>query len=178
MPKILLPLADGFEDIEAAAVIDVLRRAGTQVVTCGTLGNIVLSKSGVRWHADERLIDLEDFAKFDGIVLIGGPGVENLSRSDKLMRVVEGFGKQGKLLAALSHSPSILVKLGLLKDRRATIFPGLEKHLEMPRSGPVVVDGNIITGTGPGAAISFALKIVEQLYGRPKAAQIKEELVA
>lgn len=179
MPKILVPLADGFEDIEAIAVIDILRRAGIEVVTAGAMGNIVTSRSKLRIHTDERLIDLDDFSKYDGVVLPGGSmGVEILSRNDRILRLVENFVKTGKLVGAICAAPSILAKLGLLKDRRATIHPGMEKLLDKPRGEPVVADGNVITSQAPGTAIAFALKLVEYLLGKQTAARLKSEVVA
>lgn len=179
MTKILVPLADGFEDIEAIAVIDVLRRAGVDVVTAGAIGNIVTSRSKVRVHVEERLIDLDDFSKYDGIVLPGGSmGVELLSKNERLLKLIENFAKNGKLVGAICAAPSILVKLGLLKDRRATIHPGMEKLLDKPRGDIVVADGNIITSQAPGTAIPFALKLVEYLLGKQTAARIKSEIVA
>lgn len=179
MPKVLIPLADGFEEIEAFAVVDILRRAGIEVVTAGIGGIIVNSSHGVRVNSDTRLIDMEDFRSFDGIVLPGGsPGYENLLRNERVLRIVDSFAKQGKFIGAICGSPMILVKLGLLKEKKATIAPGLIKHLDKPRGDAVVVDGNIVTSQGPGTAVAFALKIVEQLMGKAKAMQIKQHIVA
>lgn len=178
MPKILIPLADGFEDIEAIAVIDVLRRAGIEVVTAGATGNFVVSASRIRMSTDSRIIDM-DTSKFDGIVLPGGSaGVENLGRNETLMRLVEDYAKTGKLVAAICMAPSLLAKRGILKDKKATAYPGLERGFDKPRADRVVVDENIITSQGPGTAVEFALKIVEQMLGKPKALQIKQQLVA
>ena len=175
----MVPLADGFEEIEALAVVDILRRAGIEVVTAGAIGNIVTSSHGVRVYADERLIDLERFGKFDGVVLPGGsPGYENLMKNEKVLKIVEAFAKHGRLVGAICGAPTILAKLGLLKDKRATAHPAVIRQLDMPRAGPVVVDGNIITSQGPGTAITFALRLVEHLLGKQKALQVKEHLVA
>lgn len=177
MGKILVPLAEGFEEIEAFAIVDVLRRAGLDVVVAGTPGNLVLGAHGVRVNTDARLIDVEE-SKLDSIVLPGGPGTDNLIRDERLLKMVDSFARKGKLVAAICAAPSILAKLGLLKDRKATIFPGMEKLLDRPRSDPVVVDGNIITSQGPGTAIAFSLKIVEHLLGKDKAVKLKQQLVA
>ncbi len=176
--KVLVPLAEGFEEIEAASIIDVLRRAGIEVTTAGLPGNIITGGHNIRIHADIRLIDT-DIEKFDGIVLPGGsPGYENLMRSETVLRTVDNFAKSGKLVGAICGAPLVLAKLGLLKERKATIFPGLEKELGRPRDDAVVVDGNIITSKGPGTAIVFALKLVEQLAGKDKALKLKQQLVA
>lgn len=176
MPKILIPIAEGFEEIEAFAVVDILRRAGVEAVTAGIPGNLITGAHKIRVNADVRLIDIET-EKFDGIVLPGGAGYENLMRNERVLKITEDFAKKGKLVAAICAAPLILAKLGLLKDKKATIYPGFEKHLDRPRADAVVVDGNIITSQGPGTAIAFALKIVEQLCGREKALQTKQQIV-
>jgi len=154
-----------------------LRRAGIFVVTAGYPGNIVMSKNKIRVFSDERIIDMEDFSKFDGIVLSGGAqSVDSFIRNERMLKIIDYFGKQGKFIAAISTAPLILVKLGLLKDKKATILSGLEKHLDSPRQGPVVVDGNIVTSPAPGNALDFAIKIVEELLGRQKALKLKEEI--
>lgn len=175
--KVLVTLADGFEEIEAFAVVDVLRRAGIEVIAAGVGGNIVTGAHKIRVNADARLLDIQP-ENFSGIVLPGGPGTENLMRSERVLKIVDDFAKQGKLVAAICAAPLILARLGLLKERKATIYPGLEKELGKPRSEAVVVDGNIITSQGPGTAVAFALRIVEQLMGKPKALQIKQDIVA
>lgn len=176
--KILVPLVDGFEEIEMAAVVDILRRAGIEVTTAGLGGNIVTGAHNIRVSADARLMDINADA-FSGIALPGGsPGTENLMRSERVLKITDDFAKQGKLVAAICAAPRILAKLGLLKERRATVYPGYEKELGKPRNDPVVADGNIITSQGPGTATVFALKIVEQLAGKPKALQIKQDIVA
>ena len=176
--KILVPLVDGFEEIEVTAVVDILRRAGIEVITAGLGGNIVTGAHNIRLNSDARLMDI-NADSFSGIVLPGGsPGTENLMRSERVTMIVDDFSKQGKLVAAICAAPRILAKLGLLKERKATIYPGYEKELGKPRNDPVVADGNIITSQGPGTAVAFALKIVEQLMGKPKALQVKQDIVA
>ncbi|HLE07082.1 MAG TPA: DJ-1 family glyoxalase III [archaeon] len=178
MPKALVLLADGFEDIEGIAAIDILRRAGITTVTAGVTGNIVLSKHGVRSHADARFIDM-DASKYDCLVIPGGTeGVDNLLRNPNIIKLARDYAESGKIVAAICMGPKVLVQAGVLKDKRATIFPGQEKLLERPRPDKVVVDGNIITSQGPGTAVEFALKIVEQLSGRMTADKIRQHIVA
>lgn len=176
MPKILVTLYEGFEEIEAMAVIDILRRAGISVTTAGMPGNIVTSGQGVRVHADVRLLDV-DPERFDGIVLPGGPGYSNLLRSASVLQLLRAFGGKGKLIGAICAAPLALHKAGLLKGKRATAYPGFEREFDMPRPSRVVVDGNIVTSQGPGTAIEFALKLVELLVSRAKALQLKEQLI-
>lgn len=177
MPKLLVPLADGFEDIEAFTIIDVLRRAGINVVTCGLMGNTAVSRSGVKVSADERMLDMEGVLKYDGIVIPGGSqGVENLLKSQNFLRIIDEFGKRGKFLGAICAGPRVLAKVGLLKERRATIADGYERELGMPRSDAVVVDGNIITSQAPGTAFKFSFKIVELFAGKAKAEQLATQM--
>jgi 4-methyl-5(b-hydroxyethyl)-thiazole monophosphate biosynthesis len=176
--KLFVPLADGFEDIEALSIIDILRRADVAVDTVGVPGNMITSKSGVRLMVDRKLgeIKAEDYS---GVILPGGGnGVENLSRSASLMDIITKLNDKGKMVAAICAAPSILAKIGILEERRATIYPGLERELPKPREDKVVVDGNIITSQGPGTAIDFSLKLVETLKGQSKAEQIRKSLLA
>lgn len=176
--KVLVPLVEGFEEIEVFAVVDILRRAGIEAITAGVSGSIVTGAHKVRVNADARMLDVQPEG-FSGIVLPGGnPGTDNLMRAERIVRIVDDFAKQGKLVAAICAAPLILAKLGLLKERKATIFPGYEKELGKPRNDPVVADGNIITSQGPGTAVAFALKIVEQMMGKPKMLQVKQDIVA
>lgn len=177
MPKLLLLLADGFEETEAITVVDVLRRAGIGVDMTGLTGNIVTSLNGVRVHADTRFMDLE-VDKYDGIVLPGGSSVDTIMAHSTAMGVIDRFAKAGKFIGAICAAPKILVKLGALKDKRATIYPGYEKLLDRPRSDKVVVDGNIMTSQGPGTAMEFALRIVEQFSGKAASAKVKQNICA
>jgi 4-methyl-5(b-hydroxyethyl)-thiazole monophosphate biosynthesis len=178
MPKVAVLIADGFEEIEALATVDILRRAGITVNTMGLTGNLVTSRSGVRLYADARLIDT-DASGYDAIVLPGGSqSVDTIARHQSALRMIEDFAKRGKLVAAICAAPKILAQQGLLRDKRATVYPGMEKLLDRPRNDKVVVDGNIITSQGAGTAIDFALVIVEQLAGKAAAARVRQEIVA
>jgi len=176
--KVMVPLAEGFEEVEALTVVDVLRRADIQVDTVGVIGSVINSAHGVRVMVDKRLSEVLQ-SDYDAIILPGGnPGYINLSRSSQLIEMLKKFNSQNKLIGAICGAPSILAKEGLLDNKRATIFPGNEKLLAYPRDKPVVIDGNIITSQGPGTAMEFALKIVEKLLGLDKAQKLKQELVA
>jgi len=176
--RLMIALADGFEDIEAIAVIDILRRAGIMIDTVGIPSTSVMSKSGVRIMTDKKLneINIDDY---DGIILPGGiKGVENLSKTALLLEMIKRADARGKLIAAICAAPSILAKAGVLEGKKATIYPGMERELPYPRGDRVVVDGNVITSQGPGTAIEFALAIVEKLKGRGKALEVKEQVLA
>ncbi len=178
MSKILLPIADGFEEIETIAVIDVLRRAGIEVVTAGLQSSMPRSVRGVQVITDKKFSDIRP-DDFDGIVLPGGdPGWRNLANSQRLLTILKDFNSKGKLVAAICMAPAVLARAGILEDRRATIYPGAERELPKPRDARVVVDGNIITSQGPGTAIEFALAIVGYLIGKTKAERIKRDLIA
>ena len=175
--KVLVPLIDGFEEIEAISVIDVLRRAGLEVVTAGIPGTMVTGVNGVKVIADTMIKDMEG-DDFQAIVLPGGPGCKDLIRSGKVMDMLKGFKQNKKLIAAICYSPVVLAREGFLDGVRATVYPGNERELSKPRSDRVVADENIITSQGPGTAIEFALKIVEVMSGKQKADTVRKALVA
>ena len=175
--KVMVPLADGFEEIEAFSVIDILRRAGIEVDVVGVIGTVIKSSHGVRVMVDKKISDV-DPEEYDGIVLPGGdPGYKNLARSGMLLNIIRNLDSRGKLVAAICAAPSVLAKAGVLENKKATIYPGMEKEIPYPRGERVVVDDNIITSQGPGTAIEFALKIVEKLVGKQKALELKQKLV-
>ena len=177
MKNVLIPLADGFEEIEAATCIDVLRRAGLTVITAGMPGTMVKGSRGVKMMADRKMDDV-NVKQFDVLVLVGGdPGFRNLGRSQRLLKAIREFGNSDKLVAAICAAPSILARVGLLEKRMATIYPGMEKEIPRPRGNRVVVDGNVITSQAPGTAMEFSLTIVENLLGAAKANELRSELV-
>jgi len=174
----MVPLAEGFEEIEALTIIDVLRRAGIKVDTVGVVSTVITGAHRVRVMTDKKLLEI-DPDEYDGIVLPGGnPGYINLGRTNKILEILKNFNSSGKLIAAICASPSVLSKAGVLEDKKATIYPGMEKEIPYPRGERVVVDGNVITSQGPGTAIEFALTIVENLVGKEKAIQLKKALIA
>lgn len=174
--NVLVPLADGFEEIEALTIIDILRRAGIEVVTASLQSSMVESARGVRILADAKLDDINP-NDFDAIALPGGPGHENLLKSQLVLNLIKEMNSKGKIIAAICASPLVLAKAGILNDKRATIYPGLEKNIPRPRSDAVVIDGNVITSQAPGTAMEFALKIVELLAGKNKMEEVKERIV-
>jgi len=175
--KILVPLAEGFEEIETMSIVDVLRRAGHDVTLAGIPGSIITGSRGVKVLADKMLKDINE-NEFDVLVLPGGyPGYVNLGKSQRISEIIRNFNEKEKTIAAICAAPSVLAKTGVLDNKKATIYLGMEKEIPWPRGDRVVVDGNIITGQGPGAAIEFALKIVEVLDGKEKAEKLKRELV-
>jgi 4-methyl-5(b-hydroxyethyl)-thiazole monophosphate biosynthesis len=177
MVEFLMPLADGFEEIEATTTIDVLRRGGINVTTAGLQGTIVRGARGVKLIADMKMDDV-NFDKYDGMILVGGdPGWKNLSVSKRIMDAIQKYHGSKKTLAAICAAPCILAKAGVLADKRATVYPGLEREIPRPRSDKVVADGHIITSQGPGTAVDFALKIVEMVEGKERVAKVKKDIV-
>lgn len=175
--RVLVLLADGFEEIEAITVIDVLRRAGIEVESVGLGGAWVTGSHNIKVMADKRISEV-DVEKYDGIVLPGGSeGVKNLLKSSKVKEFLEKANEKEKLIAAICAAPLILARYHLLDKKRATIYPGMEKELPYPREEKVVVDGNIITSQAPGTAMEFALSIVEKLLGKGKVLELKKQLV-
>lgn len=161
--RLMLALADGFEEIEAMVPLDILRRLSVGVEIVGVNDEIATSKNGVKILCD-RSIDEVKSEDFDGIILPGGsPGYKNLGRSQKLKNIINDLNGRGKLIAAICASPTILAEMNLLNDKKATCYPTLKDKIPNYVDEKVVVDKNIITSKGPGTAIDFGLAIAEYL---------------
>lgn len=178
--KVFVFLAEGFEEIEAVAIIDVLRRAqiSTQVVSI-TGQKKVTGGHGIAVEADV-IFDQADFIKGTMLVLPGGmPGTRNLEAFTPLQKLISEYYKTGKELAAICAAPLILGKMRLLRNEEATCYPGYEDDLEeaVLSKQKVVRSGKIITGRGPGVAIEFGLKIVETLKGKDLADELAKGMI-
>lgn len=171
--------ADGFEEIEALTAIDTLRRAGLDVeIVSVTPDEIVVGAHDVSVLCDKNFVNCE-FCDAELLLLPGGmPGAATLDKHEGLRKLILNFAENNKPIAAICAAPMVLGKLGLLKGRKATCYPGFEQYLEGAEctDAPVVKDGNIITGMGPGAAMEFALTIVETLVGKEKAEELVEAM--
>ncbi len=169
MKTIFVFLTTGFEEIEAMATVDVLRRAELDVKTVSLTGNkTVVASHGVPIVAD-LLFEEVDFLKAEMLVLPGGTPKYN--DHEGLKKEVLAFANKGEKVAAICASPMVLGGLGLLNGKNATCYPGFEQYLagaNLQTSEAVVVDGNITTGRGPGLTIDFALKLVELVAGKEK----------
>lgn len=168
-------LANGFEEIEALATVDILRRAGVDVVTVGVGGKMPVGAHGIVVCADIAEDEL-NFGNMDGVVLPGGmPGTINLEGSAIVQRAVSHACERGLLLAAICAAPSILGHGGYLQSKKATCYPGFEKDLNgaVVCDGGVVTDGNIITASGAGVAVDFALELVRYLVSEKTADTIR-----
>ena len=173
-------LASGFEEIEALATVDILRRAGLETVTVavGTPDRAVEGAHGIIVTADIKEDDAEGVSA-QALVLPGGmPGTRNLEKSAVVGRCIEQAVKTGAYLCAICAAPSILGHKGLLNGRQAVCFPGFEQELEgaVLRRDSVVADGEIITAKGAGAAVEFALAIVAELVSPEEARSLRESL--
>lgn len=180
MKKVYVFLADGFEEIEGLTVVDVLRRAGADAETVSVMGRKEISGShGIHVMADS-LFEESDFSDAQLLVLPGGmPGTTNLKDHTGLTELLERFDREEKYIAAICAAPSILGSLGMLKGRKACAYPSFEDKLDCEEvvCAPVVTDGHITTGRGMGAAIPFALRLTELLFGEKKADEIAESIV-
>ncbi len=177
--KILVPLADGFEEIEAVTVIDVLRRAGLTVTTAALSGLDVKGSHGIIMKADTSLSEC-DPSMFDAIALPGGPGTKNLRDSDRLIEFIKAINAKNGVCAAVCAAPTVLAKAGILKGKRVTCFPGEEAGLDggVHSGANVEIDGRIVTGKSAGTALVFALMLVKAFLGKDAAAQMKSKLYA
>ena len=180
MRKIAVFFGEGYEEIEALTVVDILRRAGETVEMVSiTEERTVAGSHGIAVGMDSTLLEV-DFDSVDVLVLPGGmPGTTNLEACQALMEQVDVFVAAGKTVAAICAAPSILGHRGHLKGRKACSYPSMESHLEGSQvsQDPAVTDGNIITGRGMGAAIAFSLAILEKLQDKEAADKMADAVV-
>ncbi len=171
MPKVLVPLAQGCEELEAVTIIDLLVRAGVNVITASLDDNQVITCSrGVQLIAQVTLESMLD-ETFAMVVLPGGlPGADYLEQDERVLNLLRRTAKEGGGVAAICAAPKVLVAAGLLNGRQATSYPGvidvLPAHDMTYLNQSVVEDGNVITSRGPGTAIDFTLRLIERLKGQ------------
>lgn len=173
-------LAEGFEETEAAAPCDILRRAGHEVAFVSvTKEKLVKGAHGITFAAD-ILFEDKDLTDGEMYILPGGlPGTTNLGEHKALCDLLVKEAGEGKHVAAICAAPTVLGGLGLLKGKKATCYPGCEEKLtgaELDEENAAVTDGNITTSVGPGTAIDFGLELVEVLDGLDKADEICSDL--
>lgn len=181
MEHILVPLAEGFEEIEAVSIVDVLRRAGLDVTTAGLEPGPISGAHGIAVQPDEFLGNL-DLERFTCVVLPGGmPGTRNLMADERLLDLVRHLHGAGRTVAAICAAPLVLKKAGILGESPITAHPSVRRELagSALRSEPrVVVSGSIVTSQGPGTALEFALALVERFIGAEKAQELEEAMLA
>jgi 4-methyl-5(b-hydroxyethyl)-thiazole monophosphate biosynthesis len=177
---VLVPLAPGFEEIEAVTIIDILRRANVDVTVAGTVAGPISGSRRVVVVPDLPL-DAVDASGFDMVVLPGGgEGTTNLRQDPRIARLVKDQVDRGGYVAAICAAPTVLADAGLLARKRVTSYPSYQSQLPMCdyRSDRVVVDGRLITSRSPGTALEFALILVELLAGADENARISREVLA
>lgn len=171
-------LADGFEETEALAPLDILRRGGVEVKTVGVTGGYVTGAHGITVKADILPpIALKD--NTEAVILPGGGvGTQNLDASVLVKEAVQSAYSSGKLICAICAAPSVLGKMGLLRGKKATCYPGFEKYLDGAElsEANVAESGNVITANGMGAAMDFGFAVLARLRGADKAEEVKRQI--
>jgi 4-methyl-5(b-hydroxyethyl)-thiazole monophosphate biosynthesis len=176
-PRVLCLLADGFEEIETVTPVDLLRRAGVEVVMASLHGRAVTGRCGIRLEADAALAEVAP-EPFDLLLIPGGPAVGELRRDGRAAALARDFSAAGKTVAAICAAPLVLHDAGLLENRQFTAHSAVHDELPGVSSARLVVDGNLITSRGAGTALDFGLALVERLLGKPAAAQVAAEILA
>lgn len=173
-------LANGFEETEALATVDVLRRAKLEVKLVSIDKEIVTSSRKVSVISDMLIDDICDYSDIDAIILPGGmPGTTNLEACEKLKEIVLYCNDNNKVVSAICAAPMILGHLGLLSGKEATCYPGFEKDLQgaiLRTENKAVCDGNIITGKGAGASFEFGFAIVSKLLSQEVADEVRSSM--
>lgn len=181
MASVLIPLASGFEELEAVTIIDLLRRAQIEVTIAGLSGpGPVTGSRNTTIVPDVALADVMN-QPFDMITLPGGlPGADNLDRDPRIHQLLQKMQQEGRYTTAICAAPRVLANAGILNGKRATGYPG---HLERLQRGDielvdqaVVMDGKVITSRGPGTAMEFALCLIEQLGGKTLREEVETPL--
>jgi len=178
--EVAILLADGFEEIETAAVFDVLKRAGVNVFTAGIKPGHLTGSRGLSVTPDTCLSSLTP-ANLDAVVIPGGyPGYVNLANTPAVLSMLKQMATAAKPIASICGGPLVLEKAGVIKGRKVTCYPGMEDGLKSAvfSPAPVVVDANIITSRGPGTAIEFALTLVKHWVSPEAADRVKKGLAA
>lgn len=173
-------LGTGFEETEAVAPLDILRRAGVKVLTVGIDGKTVCGSHKIPVVADITLEEM-DLTEMDMIVIPGGMGgVASLRACPAALEALKFGWDNGKYVAAICAGPTVLADLGITDGRHATCYPGQEIHMgnaKMEKDTAVIADGRLITGTSAGCAIPFGLALAEALVGKEAAEKVKEQIV-
>ena len=177
--KVLVPVAQNVEEMEAITIIDVLRRAGTNVIVASVDDITIKASQGTEFKAERLISECMD-EDFDLIVLPGGiPGAMNLRDSKELASLLKRQAEQNKLYGAICASPAIVLHHhGLVTPGKVTCHPGFVEHIDNGNivESKVVVDGNCVTSRGAGTACDFALKLVELLYSEDKKKEVMQGL--
>lgn len=179
MKSVLVIMAPGFEEIELTAPVDILRRLGYEVVTAGLESRSVKGAHGITMQADSLLVDAEE-KNYDAVVLPGGPASWTLRDTPRVKKLVQEFAAAGKLVSAICAAPIALEAAGILKEHRVTCYPSVKEELTSAAEvadEPAVVDGTLVTGRGPGAALAFGYALAAALgTTEEKVAQLRSDM--
>jgi 4-methyl-5(b-hydroxyethyl)-thiazole monophosphate biosynthesis len=182
MARVLIPLADGCEELEAVTLIDLLRRAGITVTTASLSGQRQLQASRQVGLVADTLLDDVLNDQFDMLLLPGGqPGTNHLNADPRIHALIQRQLDSDRYLAAICAAPLVLAEAGVLNGKKATCYPGVLEAANWPEirllDNPVVIDGKVLTSRGPGTAMDFALSIIELLTDKPTRDQVESGLV-
>ncbi|MCK5153354.1 MAG: DJ-1/PfpI family protein [Spirochaetales bacterium] len=181
MKKVVILLAEGFEEVEAVTPIDILRRGGIEVVIAGVGDTKITGSHGIIIECDTT-IDQIDADNYDGVVIPGGmPGATNISKSEDANKFIKSIYQNKKLVAAICASPAIVLSpLHILDGKKSTGYPGFEnkfsEFVEL-KTDKVIVDGNIITSRGPGTAADFSFAVLKYLEGKETAETVARSML-
>ena len=181
MASVLVPIAPGFEELEAVTIIDLLVRAGTEVTSAGLVDGPIKASRGVTLIPDCTLDEALN-NDYDMVVLPGGlPGADHLTSDPRIQKLLKTMHNQGRYTAAVCAAPKALAAAGVLDGHKATSYPGTLESLQLSQTeivnNPVVQDGRVITSQGPGTTMAFALTLIEQLAGHETAKQVADGLL-
>lgn len=181
MKRTAMLFADGFEEVEALMTVDLLRRAGIEVVLASVQdgAQTVTGSHQITVGMDASLADLA-LEELDAMIIPGGmPGTRNLGASEKVRDALTQMNRDGKVVAAICAAPSVLGLCGILKGKKATCFPGFEDELEGAEyvQEAAVTDGNVITSRGLGTSMEFGFALIEKLLSREQAEDVREKIV-
>lgn len=180
--KALVFLANGFEEIEAITVIDILRRADIKVISV-SINNCedVIGAHSIKVKADTTILKLDlENENYKAIILPGGmPGSTNLKDNNRLIEIIKDFNSKNKIIAAICAAPIVLKEAGLTKGIKGTVYPGFEEDLEYSHytKESVTIDKNIVTAKGPAYSIDFALSLVKSIAGDEKEKEVRKGLL-
>lgn len=181
MKKVIIPITDGFEEIEALTVVDLLRRSGIEVTLASLRPGTVTGRNKIEVTCDTTL-NLALEKDYDMLVLIGGQqNMIDLRKDDRVIKLVKDMTKKDKFVTAICAAPLILKRAAVIEGKNLTSYPGAKDDLKencIYKEERVVVDGKLITSQGPGTAIEFALKLIEVLIDVEKSNEIKHQVLA
>jgi 4-methyl-5(b-hydroxyethyl)-thiazole monophosphate biosynthesis len=181
MSRVLVPLAQGCEELEAITITDLLVRAGIEVTTAGLDDQPVTASRGTTIIPDTSIDTVLD-QTFDLIVLPGGlPGADHLMEDENIQALLKSHADKGKYIGAICAAPKAVAAAGLLDGKKATAYPGVLEALDNAqidvKDTAIEIDGKIVTSRGPGTAMDFALTLIELLEGQAKRDEVNRQLV-